>query len=151
MSPLLQTLLSAHVIFGLVGVTAVYAVLMSVLKREPSLRFLKYSSLTAFVSYLTSWMAGGYYYVVYYGGNVKPIIKAGDFPWAHLIFMEAKEHVFLFLPFASLALVIMFWVSGNKIISDTRLKNAVALFAATVTVIAIFVTISGMVVSGAVR
>lgn len=151
MSPLLQTLLSSHVIFGLVGVTAVYAVLMSVLKREPSLRFLKYSSLTALVSYVISWVTGGYYYVVYYGGAVKPLIKEGDFPWAHLIFMEAKEHAFLFLPFASLALVLMFWFSGDKILSDSKLKNAVAIFAAVIAVIALFITISGMVVTGSAR
>jgi len=31
--------------------------------------------------------------------DVKPLIKAGPQPWAHSIIMEAKEHIFLMLPF----------------------------------------------------
>ena len=47
---------------------------------------------------VASWFVGGYYYVVTYGSQVKPIIKASQYKWAHLIVMETKEHVFLFLP-----------------------------------------------------
>ena len=47
--------------------------------------------------------------MVYYGGAVRRIIKEGDFPWAHLVFMEVKEHAFLLLPFMSLVLTLIFF------------------------------------------
>lgn len=48
-----------------------------------------------------SFITGGYYYLTDYGSIVKPVIKNGPIAWAHLISMEAKEHIFLFLPFAA--------------------------------------------------
>lgn len=49
-----------------------------------------------------AWFAGGFYYIEFYGTQVKPYIKEGPFPWAHGVVMETKEHVFLFLPFLGL-------------------------------------------------
>ncbi len=53
-------------------------------------------ALVGLVAYILTWIIGGYYYVKFYGPLVKPIIKAGQAPWAHGIVMELKEHVFLF-------------------------------------------------------
>ena len=61
------------------------------------------------MGFVLSWFSGGYYYVKYYGGLVKPIIKSGLAPWAHNIIMETKEHIFLFIiPLALTALFITF-------------------------------------------
>ena len=54
------------------------------------------SACIGFISFVATWIIGGYYYVKFYGPLVKPIIKASNAPWAHGIAMEVKEHVFLF-------------------------------------------------------
>src|SRR3989338_9086701 len=59
-------------------------------------------------AFVASWIAGGYYYVVYYGTLVKPVIKSGIAPWAHDIIMETKEHIFLFI--VPLAMTVFFLV-----------------------------------------
>lgn len=143
--------LIVHVVAGLIGFMASYAILMSLFRRESSLRTLRISSLTAFLSYLVSWFAGGYYYVVRYGSEVKPIIKAGDYSWAHSFFMETKEHVFLFLPILTFVLVLVFFLSGEKVVSKSGLKRAVTYLAALVAILALFITVSGILVSGGVR
>src|SRR3989338_9899023 len=51
---------------------------------------------------MLSWLAGGYYYVNIYGPEVKPLIKEGPIPWAHLVFTETKEHIFFFIPILSM-------------------------------------------------
>lgn len=137
--------------FGLLGVIALYAVWMSILKKTPSLTSLKISSLTALVSLLLSWFSGGYYYVTYYGDAVKPIIKGGDFPWAHLVFMETKEHVFLMLPFVAVVLAAAFWLQGDRALTDPKIKRSLAILAAVATVIGIFIALAGIIVSGGAR
>ena len=43
-----------------------------------------------------AYLVGGYWYVVFYGAD-KALIKSGPWPFAHGLFMESKEHVFLSL------------------------------------------------------
>jgi len=143
--------LSMHVIFGLVGIIASYAVFMGLLKRNLFLSFLRISSITAFLGYILSWFSGGYYYVLYYGDNVKPIIKAGDYPWAHSFFMETKEHIFLFLPVLSLVLAIIIYMFGDQLDRNQSLKNKTAMLAGAITILATLITLSGVVISGSAR
>jgi hypothetical protein len=55
------------------------------------------SYLASFFLIAGCWIAGGYNYRTAYGSQVRPIILAGSTPWAHLVVMEAKEHIFIFL------------------------------------------------------
>src|SRR3989344_4108764 len=151
MTSFLQILLIAHIIFGLLGVIAFYAVWMGLLKHKPSPRFLKFSSLWGFIALVLSWFTGGYYYVAYYGTTVKPVIKAGGYPWAHALFMEAKEHVFLLLPFlaAVVALVIWFWSermeteTATPLGSGFQIKRSLVLLSGLITVLGIIITLAG--------
>ena len=151
MSPLFASLLAAHIIFGVIGVCASYAVLLFLLKRQVSRLPLVWSSFIAFLSYLLSWFSGGYYYVFYYGSNVKPIIKEGNYSWGHNVIMEAKEHVFLFLPFATLALFIALSVASDRLNENQSLKRSVIFLSATVTALATIITLSGILISGSAR
>lgn len=100
-------LIGLHLGFAIVGIDA-FLWLLGQLKNNSSAR--KSRLVTAAVGaggFVASWIAGGYYYVVYYGSLVKPSIKSGSAPWAHSIFMEVKEHIFLFIiPLAVTALFI---------------------------------------------
>lgn len=151
MSTSLQTLLSMHVLIGLVGVIAFCAVWMNLLKRMPPLRFLRWASFVGFASFFTSWFTGGYYYVIHYGKAVKPLIIKGAYPWAHTLFMEAKEHVFLFLPFLGIAVFAALLVLGERLEAEPNIKRALALLAGVTAILGIIVTVSGVIISGAVR
>ena len=143
--------LSTHVIAGIIGLCASYALLMALFKRVPSLAVLRISSLVAFLSYFLSWLAGGYYYVFYYGANVKPVIQGGDYPWVHAVFMESKEHLFLFLPILTLALTLVFFFLGNDALVNRRTRHGIIAVASLIAVIALFVTLSGILISGSTR
>lgn len=151
MTTLIQGTLIVHVLLGVIGTMAVYGVWLALLKKTPSVKFLNGASLVAFLSFLLSWFSGGYYYVVYYGGAVKPKILAGQYPWAHQIVTEAKEHVFLFLPFATLALLLAVWKLGNQLAVNETLRKRLTLLAGVITVVAVFITLAGIIISGGAR
>lgn len=151
MTPILATLLITHIVLGLIGIGALWALSMALLKKTPNLRFLRASSLTAVIGFVLSWITGGIYCVTYYGGPVKAAIKAGPNPWAHSFFMETKEHVFLLLPFISLALALAFFFGGERIIGDDKKRRALFVVAIIATLIGIFSALSGILISGSVR
>lgn len=151
MSTFFAVLLIAHVLFGLVGVMTSFRVTFLLIKSTLPISALVRTSLYAFFSYLISWLSGGWYYWKYYGTKVKPVIVGGDFPWAHLVFMEAKEHIFLFLPFATLALAVALSLKGDVIVANPRLRRSVMILSFTITVLAIIVTLSGILISGGAR
>lgn len=151
MSTLFAVLLVTHVITGIVGVVATYATLLVLQKATVVKRTFLLRSLVACLSYFTSWVSGGYYYWFYYGDNVKPIIKAGQYPWAHNVVMEVKEHIFLLLPVLSFVTVLIAWSSTDCLNSNPRLKTAVTYLVATTTVIAILVALGGIIITGGAR
>ena len=151
MIDIIPQLLIAHVAIGLIGVMASYAVLMGLLQRKVSLGFLKVAAWVATLSYFVTWFTGGYYYVFFYGKAVKPVIKAGAYPWAHTFVMETKEHLFLFLPV--LAVVLLVLVTRCGVVFDTHqnLKKYTALLSALTVLLGVFMALAGVVISGAVR
>jgi len=151
MSPFLAYLLIAHIIIGLIGIIAFYAVWMGLLKKESNIKFLFWSSFVGFLSFILSWIAGGYYYVEYYGGAVKPVIKAGEYSWAHLIVMETKEHIFLFLPILAALVFLTFAFLKERAIQDHGIKRSLAFIAGFIAVCGIAITLSGLIISGAAR
>lgn len=151
MTQALSTYLSIHVLIGVIGIIASYMTLMWLFKRELPVRLLKLGSLVAFVAYITAWITGGFYYVVYYGSNVKPIIKEGPTPWVHLVIMEVKEHIFLFLPVLAFVILLVVWLKGDRLQENRRLRNALALVALITLIIAVSMALGGMVISGVAR
>lgn len=143
--------LITHVISGLVGFMATYAVLMALFRKKSSIKILRFSSALAFLSYLTSWFSGGYYYVFRYGAEVKPIIKNGDNGWAHSFFMETKEHVFLLLPILTFMLALVFFLRGDDVVSSGKMKRVVIYMTVLTALLALFITASGIIISGSAR
>lgn len=151
MTSTLVFLLVSHVIIGLVGVMASYAVFTGLLKRKISLWFLKVSAWIAYLAYIFSWLMGGIYYIAYYGGSVKPIIKAGEYPWAHTVIMESKEHIFLFLPFLSFVILLILLLKGETLKTDVTLKRALTFVAGISALLGIIIALGGVLISGAAR
>ena len=149
MTPFLVATLVAHVIIGVCAIACTHLVFMHLIRRAPSFSYLSKVSFACFILFLVSWASGAYYYVVYYGKSVKPVIVGGAYPWAHTFFMEGKEHVFLILPFLALLL----WLAVKLLarVPDGGLKNAAAMLAFVALLIGVFVAASGILISGAVR
>ncbi len=148
MSTLLTTLLVAHVLLGVIGLMASYAVVLELIKKQVRGSAAALRALIAFLSYMLSWISGGYYYVMYYGSSVKPKILEGDHSFGHYVFMEAKEHAFIMLPFAALALSFILYTQTGKFDQDPILKRSVTTLALVVLAVATVVTVSGILVSG---
>jgi len=90
-------LIGLHLAFAIVGIDAFLWLLGEIKNDSWRKTRLYWSAIVGVVAFILSWFAGGYYYVKYYGGLVKPIIQGGLAPWAHNIIMETKEHIFLFI------------------------------------------------------
>lgn len=148
MSNLIIYILFAHIFLGTLGIVFLTGYLLYFF-REDNLKSLKQMSFFGFLSFVLSWITGGYYYVTYYGKAVKPIILKGHFAWAHKVLMETKEHIFLLLPFLALALFIATYF-GKDIKDDKKLSYAYIGLCFTTVSIALLVTLMGMAVSGAV-
>lgn len=148
MSSLFAFLLATHVFAGVIGVIATFLVVLTLLKSTPNIKKLRVTSFLATLSYFISWFSGGYYYWKYYGDNVKPIIKDGDYAWAHSIVMEAKEHVFLLLPVMALVIMSFAYFSSGRLLSDSEFKSSVTFFSIVALVLAVLITLSGMIITG---
>ncbi|WP_232700658.1 hypothetical protein [Halobacterium wangiae] len=75
-------------------------------------------SLVALLSLALAWIVGGNYYLTGYQ-QIKDTIVQGPQPWSHLVFMEAKEHIFLFLPILAV-LQTMTLQAQDEITGDSR-------------------------------
>lgn len=148
MSSLFALALSTHIIAGVIGVIVLFVVVLTLLSKSVNIKKLQITASLAALSFYLSWFSGGYYYWKYYGDNVKPVIKDGDFPWAHLVVMEAKEHIFLLLPVMSLLLVGFAFFSKARLLTDESFKKSVAFFALSMLVLAVLITLAGIVISG---
>ncbi len=151
MSTLFAVLLIVHVVLGLVGVMASFRVTFLLLRPEVQIRSLKCTSMLAFLSYIISWLSGGWYYWKYYGASVKPKIIGGDYAWAHAIFMEAKEHVFLFLPFVTFCVWLIIWKKADTFPTDTLLRKRMMILSLCITLVATIITLSGVLITGGAR
>ena len=90
-----------------VGIVAfIWAFIALLHPTEKGIIHAKYAALIGAILFFVSWLTGGFYYVDFYGENVKPVIKEGPQAWAHGVVMEAKEHIFIMLPFLG---VICYW------------------------------------------
>lgn len=149
MPDLFQNLLIWHVLFGLTGIVLFAVLLLKLFKENFNLRWAEIISFLGFLSFTLAWIAGGRYYIEYYGESVKPIIKAGDYPWAHGIVMETKEHIFLFLPFLAFIIFLIFLFAGQLVKSEFRLKKVISFLTFFILTLGVLIAAMGMFISGA--
>ncbi|OHA79978.1 MAG: hypothetical protein A2747_02030 [Candidatus Yonathbacteria bacterium RIFCSPHIGHO2_01_FULL_44_41] len=147
-APLTYALI-AHVLVGVLAIGLTHLVFMHFLRKTPSWKYLRSLAGWATIGFLGSWASGAYYYVVYYGKAVKPVILKGAYPWAHQVIMEAKEHIFIMLPFMSLALWFLILVLEKQ--QDDKIKKAVRNLALTILLFGAFIAGAGIIISGAAR
>ena len=152
MSGTLATFLIVHVLAGVIGVFLFGAAALELLKNKSSLRLLRWFSLLGFLFFAgVLWSSAGYYYVLYYGKAVKPVIKAGSTPWVHTVIMETKEHIFLFLPFIALVITLLFYFLGDKVEQNNNIKKAALTLTSMIFIFGIVITLMGILISGSAK
>lgn len=145
-------LIGAHAAFGEIGAIGFLWVLIELL--NPTTKRVGRAKIIASISVILlflSWLIGGYYYVNTYGENVKPLIKEGPQPWAHGIFMETKEHVFLFLPFLAILAVFILRKYEREIIKDKNIRISVIALCVIIFLLAFAIGAMGYLISSGAR
>jgi polyferredoxin len=94
-----------------------------------------------------TYIAGGYWYVVFYGGE-KAIIKQGPWPFSHSFYMEMKEHIFLMLLLLSTYLPIVAW---NDIVNQLPSRKLLLWTSAIVIVLSLVMEGAGAIISMGVK
>ncbi len=123
-----EMILMLHPTFGVLAMIAAVWVFVEALNAsDGNIARLRRVSVLATVLLWCAYIVGGYWYVIYYGGD-KAIIKAGPWPFAHSLAMETKEHLFFtllllgtFLPIAAYGDVVKKKVTRNLVLWTSAL------------------------------
>ena len=143
-------LIGLHLAFAIIGIDAFLWLLGEIKNDSWRKARLYWSAIVGVTAFILSWLSGGYYYVKYYGGLVKPIIKSGLAPWAHNIIMETKEHVFLFIiPLAFTALFITFL--DKKEFEESNIKRMSMVLVLLIVGLGLTIGAMGFIISAAAR
>lgn len=147
-----KSLVLLHSISG--GLSALVLVWIIVETLYPTDRSLARARIASYLAALLlatgCWIVGGYNYLTVYGSQVKPIILAGPHPWAHEVVMEAKEHIFVFLPIIAFALSItLFVLDRDAFLDDTKFRRALTITACLALFMVLLMFLMGAVISNA--
>jgi hypothetical protein len=143
-------LIGLHLGFAIIGIDAFLWLLGEVVANAGSVRRRLFAAGIGLVGYILTWIIGGYYYVVFYGSLVKPVIKAGNAPWAHTIAMEAKEHIFLFVVPIAITIYLLARLDENEL-QTLRLRSGLIGLIVIAAGLGLSFGIMGFIISAAAR
>ncbi len=143
-------LIGLHLGFAILGIDAFLWLLGEIVANASSVSRRMFVAMLGLVSYVVTWIIGGYYYVKYYGPLVKPVIKAGNAPWAHSIAMEAKEHIFLFVIPVSITIFLLSRLDSDQL-RLFGLRRICMWLCATVAGLGLSLGLMGFIISAAAR
>ncbi len=149
---MVNPLVGIHAALGEFAILSFFWVFVEILNpTEQRIKRAKIVAALGVIFIFISWIVGGYYYVNVYGSNVKPIIKAGPSPWAHSVFMETKEHIFLFLPFLSLLTLGLIYKHQKRLINNAAARISVLMLSALIVLIGLSMIGMGYIISSGAR
>ena len=144
-------LVAMHAITGILAIFAFLFVFIELLDpREKTIKRIQVFAYIGTILIFISWIVGGYYYVNYYGPNVKPLITEGSTPWVHTVIMETKEHVFLFLPFLAILITGIIF-SYADLLKSHKAKSSVLILSALIILIGLAIAGMGYLISTGAR
>jgi hypothetical protein len=134
-----DAILFAHAGFGVMGCLAALWVFLEALNAQPgNAGRTRAAALVTAVSMAAAWICGGYWYIHFYPAE-KALILQGPWPFAHNLFMETKEHLFLITGMLAFLLPV---VTREKLDSNAAARKLVLTVAA-------LIVITGLAVEGA--
>lgn len=143
-------LVGFHLGFAIIGIDA-FLWLLGKLKDDGGSRESRIiTASVGVIAFVGSWLAGGYYYVVYYGTLVKPVIKSGAASWVHNIIMETKEHIFLFI--IPLAMTVLFiTLLPKEEMERLKIRRLAIWLSGTVAMLGLLIGAMGFIISATAR
>lgn len=136
---------------GLSALVLVWIIVETLYPTDRSLSRVRIASYLAALLITTGcWIAGGYNYLTAYGSQVKPVIMAGPHPWAQEVVMEAKEHIFIFLPIIAFALSItLSTLDRDTFLGETKFRRAMTMTACLSLFMVLLMFLMGAIISNA--
>ena len=143
-----EIILMTHVLFGVGCVLAVLWVFVDTLNASEANRDrIKWVSRAAAIFMWLSFLAGGYWYVVFYPAD-KAIILKGPWPFAHEYFMETKEHLVILLLLLATYLPI---AASNPLAANRDARRLVLWLAALIPLLGLMIEGHGAVIAMGVK
>jgi len=134
-----DVILLAHAAFGVTGCLAALWVFVEALNAQSgNAARIRAAALMTALSMAAAWICGGYWYVHFYPAE-KAVILMGPWPFAHNLFMETKEHLFLITGILAFLLPV---VAREKLYPNAVARKLVLAVAA-------LIVITGLAVEGA--
>ena len=147
---MVHPLVGIHAALGELGIFAFLWVLVELINpTNTRIKRAKIAAILGVIFIFSSWLAGGYYYLNYYGDNVKPLIKEGPNPWAHLIFTETKEHIFLFIPL--LSILVLGLIYKNNLLKNNSARKSIIIISALIVLLGLTMAAMGYIISTGAR
>ena len=148
----MNLLIGLHVGLGELGALAFLWVFIELLNpTDARVKRARIATLIGVCALFAAWFVGGWYYIDTYGPVVKPIIKSGPFPWVHGIAMEAKEHIFIFLPIISLVVLKLIRNAGSNFSETTEISRAIAKLSLVIVIFSFAMASMGYFISSGAR
>lgn len=143
-------LIGLHLGFAIIGIDAFLWLLGKLKDNSGSSNSRILTASVGVIAFTLSWLTGGYYYVVYYGTLVKPVIKSTSVPWVHNIIMETKEHIFLFI--IPIAITILFiTLLSKEDMERLKLHKITIWLCMSVAALGLLIGAMGFIISATVR
>jgi uncharacterized membrane protein YwaF len=143
-----DAILLAHATFGVLGTLSALWVFVETLNaRDQNLQRIRTAALAVAVFMTAAWICGGYWYLHFYPVE-KDMILRGPWPFAHNVFMETKEHLFLMTLILSFYLPIAAW---DKLASSAAACRMVLCVAALIALSGLAIEGSGAVIDHGVK
>ncbi len=143
-----DAILLAHATFGVLGtVSAVWVFVEALNAREQNVRRVRTAALAVAIFLFAAWIFGGYWYLHFYPVE-RTMILQGPWPFAHNVFMETKEHLFL------MTLILSFYLpiaASDKLASNAAARRMVLCVAALIALSGLAIEGSGAVVDHGVK
>lgn len=144
-----ELLLLVHPIFGVFGIFSAIWLFVEILNANESNRArITWASVSVSFSMILTWIAAGYWYVLYYPID-KALILAGPWSFAHSIIMETKEHVFFIT--LVLALLLPCIIRTENLIENRRARILILWIAALIIVSALALEAGGSLIAMGVK
>jgi hypothetical protein len=145
---MIEAILLAHVLFGVGCVlTAIWVLVDTLNATETNAARIKWVSRATALCMWLAFIVGGYWYVVFYGGD-KAIILKGPWPFAHNYFMETKEHFVITLLMLASYLPI---AASNNLAANKEARRLVLCVAAMIAVVALMAEGHGAFIAAGVK
>ena len=137
-----------HVLFGVACVISSVWVLVEALNASEANRSrIQWISRAAAIFMWLSFLAGGYWYVVFYPAD-KAIILKGPWPFAHEYFMETKEHLVILLLLLATYLPI---AAANNLVASQDARRLVLWLAALIPLLGLMIEGHGAIIGMGVK